>query len=279
VDLGTTTLTGTVEKGAKVTAALDGEKISCKVDKKGNFMAELPIQEAGDHEVVFTVTKSKCTDRVERFILQASADRVPLTLTSVPETAALAGEHTIAGTSDPDAEIVLRLDEREAVTLLADAEGKFSHTLEIMDDQAHLLYIAAFAPGKDISILEVPFYTEYETVKDGIEAFEKDLTTYQVRELAEDPEAHLGEKLKISVRVKEVTFTEDGLGILCTYNPPKGSKHEKTPLYLTLYGYGQDQIHADMTMTIYGTVQGLQDVEGENRLNILVQYGTYLVSK
>ena len=82
--------------------------------------------------------------------------------------------------------------------------------------------------------------------------------------------------MKISVRVKEVDFTEKGLGILCTYNPPKGSKHAKTPLYLTLYGYGQDQIQPDMTMTIYGTVQGQHEVDGENRLELLVQYGTYL---
>ena len=34
-----------------------------------------------------------------------------------------------------------------------------------------------------------------------------------------------------------------------------------------------------MTVTIYGTVDGIREVDGENRLGILVQYGTYLVSK
>ena len=63
---------------------------------------------------------------------------------------------------------------------------------------------------------------------------------------------------------------------LCTYNQPKGSKHAKTPLYLTLYGYGQDQIQPNMTITIYGTVNGQHEVDGEQRLEILVQYGTYL---
>ncbi|MBQ7306259.1 MAG: hypothetical protein IJW85_08600, partial [Clostridia bacterium] len=74
-------------------------------------------------------------------------------------------------------------------------------------------------------------------------------------------------------------YTEEGLGILCTYNPPKGSKHAKTPLYLTFYGYGQDQIRPDMTITIYGTVNGQRQVEDEQRLDILVQYGTYLTTK
>lgn len=279
VDLGEREITGTVTKGAKVQVTLDGEKVSCKVTKNGAFTAVLPIAEAGDHEVVFTVTHSKYTDRIEAFTVNASADRTPLTVTAMPEAIALAGEHTIAGASEPGAEIILRLDERKAVTLLADDSGSFSHTFDIMDDQLHLLYIAAFASGKDASIMEIPFYTEYETIKDGIDAFEDHLTEYQVRELAEDPSAHLGERVKISVRVKDVSFTEEGLGILCTYNPPKGSKHEKTPLYLTLHGYGQDQIQPDMTMTIYGTVQGQRTVGEETRMDILVQYGTYLVSK
>lgn len=279
VDLGEVKLSGSVTKGAKVKLTLDGEDISCKVTSKGAFTATLPLTEAGEHEVTFTVTHKKYTDRVETFTLHASADRTPLSFTALPEEAALAGEQTVAGISDPGAEIILRLDEQEAVTLTADDAGRFSHTFTIMDDQAHLLYVLARAEGKDVSTAEYAFFTEYETVKEGIDAFEDHLTEYTVGQLAEDPYAHLGERVKISVKAKEVTHTEEGLGVLCTYNPPKGSKHAKTPLYLTVYGYGQDQIQPNMTITIYGTVNGQRDVDGEARLDILVQYGTYLVTK
>ena len=279
VDLGETTITGKIAKGAKMKVTLDGEAVSCKVSSKGAFTAVLPVEEAGEHEVVFTVTQKSRTERVETFSLHASADRTPLSLTTLPEELALAGEHTIAGISEPGAEIVLRLDEREAVTLTADGEGRFSHVYEIMDDQVHLLYVMARAQGKDASVAEYAFITEYETFKDGLKAFEKQLTEYTVSQLAEDPDAHIGERVKISVRTKAVTYTEEGLGILCTYNPPKGSKHAKTPLYLTFYGYGQDQIRPDMTITIYGTVNGQRQVEDEQRLDILVQYGTYLTTK
>lgn len=278
VDLGDLKLSGKVTSGAKVNVTLDGKAVPCKVNK-GAFSTTLPISTAGDHEVVFTTTHSKYTDRVETFTVNASADRTPLTITSQPEEAALAGDHTIAGTTAPGAEVILRLDDREAVTLIADETGAFSHTYEIMDDLAHMLYIAASEKGKDISIVKIPFYTEYETIKDGIDAFEDHLTEYKVSELAADPSSHRGERVKISVRVKDVFFTEEGLGILCNYNPPKGSKHDKTPLYLALYGYGQDQLQPNMTMTIYGTVDGQHEVDGEQRLEILVQYGTYLVSK
>ena len=32
-------------------------------------------------------------------------------------------------------------------------------------------------------------------------------------------------------------------------------------------------------MTVYGTVNGTRTVEGEERLDVLMQYGTYLVSR
>ncbi len=275
-DLGDLAVRGTITKGGRLTVTLDGEEISCKITDKGAFTVTLPLTTAGDHEVVFTATHAKYTDRVEAFTVNASAQRTPLTITAQPEEYALAGEQTVSGVSEPGAEIILRLDDREAVTLTADETGGFTHTCEIMDDQPHLLYIAASAPGKDMSVIEIPFITEYETFKDGIKAFEKKLTEHTIAELAENPAAYQGERVKISVRVKEVEFTTEGLGILCSYNPPKGSKYKKTPLYLTMYGYGQDQITAGMIMTIYGTVDGQHEVDGEQRLKILVQYGTYL---
>lgn len=279
VDLGETKITGKIAKGAKMKVTLDDEEVSCKVTSKGAFTAVLPVEEAGEHEVSITVTQKSRTERVETFTLHASADRTPLSFTTLPEELALAGKHTIAGISEPGAEIVLRLDGREAVTLTADAEGRFSHEYEIMDDQAHLLYAMALAQGKDASVAEYAFITEYETFKDGLKAFEKQLTEHTISQMAEDPKTYIGQRVKISVKTKAVTYTEEGLGILCTYNPPKGSKHAKTPLYLTLYGYGQDQIQPDMTITIYGTVNGQRQVEDEQRLDILVQYGTYLVTK
>jgi len=275
-DLGEVTITGTIAKGGKLLVTLDGQEITSKVTSSGSFTVTLPLNEAGDHEVVFTATHKKYTDRTETFTINASALRTPLSITAQPEEYALAGDQTISGTSDPGAEVVLQLDDREAVTLIADDNGEFSYTYHVMDDQVHILYVAATAPGKDASIVGIPFITQYETLKDGTKAFEKNLTEYTIAELSENPDAHLGEQVKISVRVKEVTYTETGLGILCTYNPPKGSKHAKTPLYLTLYGYGQDQIQPDMTITIYGTVIGQQVIDDEQRLDILVQYGTYL---
>lgn len=282
-DLGELTVKGKVRSGSKMSAAMDGEKVSVKVDKKGNFTLTLDVQEPGDHEVSITTSHSKHTDRVENFTFNASAQRTPLKMTQWPEFLADAGDQTIAGETDPGAEVIVQLDHTYPVDLVADESGRFSHTFEVMDDQVHEIVITAMGAGKDDVQQIVYFATEYETFKDGLKAFTRNLTDYSIGEMAKDPDRYKGEKVKISVRIKDVTYTEDGLGILCTYNPPSGSKKAKTPLYLRLYGYGQDQINEDMVVTIYGTVTGAETVKTddgeETRLGILLQYGTYLSSK
>lgn len=279
VDVGDVSLSGSVTKGATLSVTLDGQEVPCKVNSKGGFTLTLPVASSGEHKAVLTVTHKKYTDRVEEYTFQASTELTPLHLTAYPELLAQAGEQTITGVSSPGADIVLRLDDHEAVSLTADTEGCFSHTFQVMDDKLHQLYVMAKAPDKDACVMEYAFATEYETFRDGLKAFEKKLTDLKISELEQQPYEHLGERVKISVKVQDVLYTEDGLGILCTYNPPKGSKHAKTPLYLTNYGYGQDQITAGMTITIYGVVNGQRQVEDETRLDILVQYGTYLVTR
>lgn len=283
VDVGETRITGKVRAGSRMTAALNGGDVPVKVDKDGDFSLVLELPEPGDYEVTITTAHSKNTDRVERYTLNASASRTPLNLTEMPETLAEAGPQTVSGETEPGAEVIVQLDREYPVDLVADERGFFTHTFDVMDDQEHQLTVTAMGTGKDDAQLRLYFATEYETFRDGVKAFSKNLTKHTIGEMAKDPAAYVGERVKISVKVKEVTYTEQGLGILCAYNPPSGSGYAKTPLYLTLYGYGQDQISEGMVVTIYGTVTGPAQVRTdkgeETRLGILVQYGTYLVSK
>lgn len=276
---GEMTLKGTVKKGAKVTALLDGEKVSVKTDKKGGFTLKIDL-EHGDHELTLTTTHKDHSDRVETYHIAASDRLTPLNLTKYPEPLALAGDQQIAGQTAPEAQVTLTLDDQEPITLTADGEGKFDFTLRVMDDLAHFLTVTAQGEGQDENAAAVLFVTEYETFKAGLKAFEKGLTKESIANMAKAPDSFVGEKVKISVKVKELLYTDEGLGVLCTYNPPKGTKHEKTPLYLKLYSFAQDQIYEGMTMTVYGLVDGeetfLMKDGNESRLRILVQYGTYL---
>lgn len=276
VGTGEITVSGTTVKGAEVTVTLDGREVSSAKAANGAFSVTLPLVSEGDHEVVFTASHSKYTTRTQRYTVSVSDDRTPLTLTDCPAEYVPVGSQTVSGVTAPGAEVILRLDDQDAVTLTADAAGGFTHSYDILDSQYHLLMVTAAAEDKTPCIVAIPFFTVYETFSEGLDAFEQQLTDLTISQLAADPYSHLGERVKISVRVKEVRFTETGLGVLCTYNPPKSSKHEKTPLYLTLYSYGQDQIQPNMIMTVYATVGGLQEIDGEERLELLVQYGTYL---
>ncbi len=273
--IGDVTLTGAISKGGKLKVTLDGKEISCKVKSNGDFSVVLPLNEQGDHTIHFTATHSKYTDRTETYIINASALRTPLAITAQPEEYALAGQQTLSGTSDPGASITLQLDEKDLATLTADETGAFTHAFEVKDNRFHQLVIIASVPGKGDSKLTLPFITEYETVKEGTKAFSKNLTKHSLKTLAQDPQAHLGERVKIEVHIKEVTYIPEGLGILCNYRP-SSSKQEKTPLFLTLYGYAQDQLYTGMIVTIYGTVQGVRQVNDEERMDILVEYGTYI---
>lgn len=283
VDVGETKITGQVRAGSRMTATLNGENVSVKVDKDGDFSLALALPEPGDYEVEIVTSHAKNTDRVEHYTLNASASRTPLNLTEMPEVLAEAGPQTVSGETDPGAEVIVQLDRAYPVDLVADEQGFFTHTFDVMDDQEHQLTVTAVGAGKDDAQLRLYFATEYETFREGVKAFSKNLTKHTIGEMAKDPAAYVGERVKISVKVKEVTYTDEGLGILCAYNPPSGTRYAKTPLYLTLYGYGQDQISEGMVITIYGTVTGPAQVQtdkgGETRLGILVQYGTYLVSR
>jgi len=278
-DVGNCKVSGTVQKGGSLTVTLDGEKIPCKVSAKGTFTVTLPLETAGDHEVVFTASHKKYTQRTEAYTVNVSARRTPLTLTETPEMLALAGKQTIAGKSDPGAFITLRLDEGEILSLTADEKGAFKHTFEVMDDQSHEVIVTVRGEDKDLSVESVWFVTEYATVREGTKAFQKDLTEYTIGEMAKDPDAYKGERVKISVKVQELCFEPDAFVVKCTYNPPKGTKQAKTPLTLTLYNYAEDQLYTGMTTTVYGTVLGGRELEGETYLDILLEYGTYLVSR
>jgi len=272
-------VSGTTQKGAKVTALLDGENLSVKTDKKGNFNFRMELA-AGEHQLVITTTHKDHSDRVETYTITASDQLTPLTLTEYPEAVALAGKQQISGKTIPHARVTLTLDDREPILLAADGEGRFDFTLRVMDDLAHFLTVTAQGEGQDENAAAVLFVTEYETFKAGLKAFEKGLTKESIANMAKAPDSFVGEKVKISVKVKELLYTREGLGVLCTYNPPKGTRHEKTPLYLKLYSFAQDQIYEGMTMTVYGLVDGeetfLSKDGNETRLRILMQYGTYL---
>ncbi len=286
---GNITVQGTVEKGSALTAALDGNPIEGKADKAGKFNVTVPLTEVGEHTLTLTVTNSKYTERVMTYPIIVSDTVTPLNITGQPVGYAYVGDVTLKGLTSPGAQLTFTLDEGEPQTFTAAADGSFTHTFHLADKGEHSAVLTARKDGLEPASTEMAFVGQYEDINDGIRAFSVGLTEHRIDKMAEDIDAYVGEKVKISVRIKEVTLNEQGLGLLCEYNPPAGMKHDETPLYLSVPGYAQCQLHENMIITIYGTVVGQREEESEDagipgakpetRMEILMEYGTYMVYK
>ncbi len=282
VDVGkTVTVSGTIEKGSALEMTVDGKPVEVQVDKKNRFTASLPMNLGGDHEVTLKLTHEKYTTYEDSFIINASASRTPLTLTRQPEVYATAGKQTFAGTTDPGTILTIQLDEGEMTVIPVESDGSFEHTFTLSDSMLHTVQLKAKAPDKDALTVDLAFVTLFESVKDGIKVFEKKLTDKTMPQMSRDPEGSIGERVKISVRVHEITYSEQGLGLMCTWNANKSYKGDPIYLYLTLPGYSNEaQIGTNMIMTVYGTMQGPHSVnnrKGEpvDGMEVFVEYGTY----
>ena len=279
---GSVTITGTVEAGSSFAAAMNGEKLSAKVDKKGSFSVEVPLNETGEHELVFTVEHAKFTTRTMTYSITVSDTVTPLTITQEPEVVSAIGSVKVAGWTAPGATITVTVDEGEPAVVTAAKDGAFSHSIQVDERRAYQVKLTASEAGKAESSREFAFRADYEDANDGIKAFNEQVTDVSFKTIAENVEDYIGTKVKISIRTKEITLNEQGLGLLCVYNAKK--EKDQTPLYVNLPGYAQCQIGEKMIITIYATVDGTrvdftEDGEEEERIELTAEYGTYLVAK
>ena len=276
------TLHGTVEAGSSVSAALDGKKLAVKTDKKGNFTADFSLAEVGERMLTVTVEHAKYTTRVMEYPILVTNEQTALTITEAPDMYAAIGEVEIAGRTDPGAEVVLAMDGGEPSAVTAGDDGTFTCTLQAEERRVYEVLLTAKTADKTESTRSFTFLADYENGEDGIKAFSEQVTDVNFKTIAENVDDYVGTKIKISIKTKEITLNEQGLGLLCIYNAKKAA--DQTPLYVNLPGYAQCQIGENMIITIYATVDGkriLFDDKGEEeeRIELTADYGTYLVYK
>lgn len=280
---GVMTFTGTAEAGAKVSAALDGQEISVTVDKKGNFTFEADLA-AGEPLLTVNVEHSKYTTRVMEYPLVVSDTATPLTVTGAPETLCIIGEQALRGVTEPGASVTIVKDGDESLTIGAGEDGSFNYTFQAEERRAYSLQVTVQSAGKEATTTDFAFAADYESTEDGIKAFNEQVTDESFKTIAANVEDYIGTKVKISIKTKEVTLNEQGLGLLCSYNYNADKEKDQIKLYVNLPGYAQCQIGENMIITIYATVDGKrlifqEDGEEEERIELTADYGTYLVYK
>lgn len=280
----TVTITGTVEAGSSFEAALDGLPLSAKVDKKGGFTVEVPLTEVGERMITFTVSHAKYTTRTMEYAVTVSETETPLTITQEPDVFSAIGSVELAGVTAPGATVTVTLDEGEPAVVTAGEDGAFSYSIQADERRAYQVLLTVNEEGKTATSREFAFSADYEDTNDGIKAYNTQVTDVNFKTIAENVEDYIGTKVKISIRTKEITLNEQGLGLLCVYNASSGKEKDQTPLYVNLPGYAQCQIGEKMIITIYATVDGkrvlfTEDGEEEERIELTAEYGTYLVAK
>nr|MBR4281796.1 hypothetical protein [Clostridia bacterium] len=279
---GELTVTGTVETGAKISAALDDEELSVKLDKKGAFSVKVPLKEAGERVITFTVERAKYTTRVMEYPVTVTETQTPLTITQEPDQVSNIGSIRFAGWTEAGAEIAVAVDSGEPARVTAGQDGSFSYSFQADERRSYEVQLTAKADGKTETVRAFTFAADYEDTEDGIKAFNEEVTDVNFKTIAENVDDYIGTKVKISIRTKEITLNEQGLGILCVYNAKK--EKDQTPLYVNLPGYAQCQLGEKMVITIYATVDGKRttlDKKGNEveRIELTADYGTYLVAK
>ncbi len=278
---GAMTFAGTVEAGCKVSAALDGQSIPVSVDKKGSFNLTADLA-AGERLLTITVENSKFTTRVMEYPITVSETVTPLIITEEPDMRCEIGSQSIKGRTEPRAAVSIAKDDGEPLTIQADEDGVFNYTFQAGEKRTYRVTLTVQAEGKDATSKEFAFAADYKTADEGIKAFNEQVTDVNFKTIAENVENYIGTKVKISIKTKEITLNEQGLGLVCIYNAKQ--EKDQTPLYVNLPGYAQCQIGERMIITIYATVDGKRviftdDGEEEERIELTADYGTYLVSK
>ncbi len=287
---GDLTVSGTIEKGSAITATLDGQPIDVSLSKQTNFTLVASLTEVGTHALEITVENKKFTTRVMPYTIEVSADVTPLQILEVPERVVTNGELAIRGKTDPGAQVIIDLDELEPVTVTADDGGLFTHTMTIEDAAVHQVQITAVSGEKQANGYTSVFQTEYKTVNDGIAAFSEDLEEIDLRDIIADPAAYEGKKVKMSVQISDVQLNDEGLGLICNWQKNHYERWDdryyeepKYRIYVTVPGYAQCQLYENMTISVYGVVDGeatfVHRDEEETAVNILMDYGTYLTYK
>ncbi len=291
---GNVRVTGTTGANCKLAVTLDGEKVTANIKSSGEFVVVLPLKEPGEHEVVMTVTHSKFTDRVMKYTVRVSETLTPLTVNEDPGNFTDVTQLTWKGLTDPGAQVTLMDGETELAACAADETGTFTLEYEVTRPDVYELVLTAQAEGKEPNRRDVAFSAEYADANEGIKAFSQDLSETPFLDMVDSIEDYIGQKVKISIWIKEVQINEQGLALIGHHNNKSetnaynGSymptEKGNALLYVNVPGYVQCQIGENMILTVYATVEGTrvlidEDGEEEERIELTVDYGTYLVYK
>ncbi|MEH7492841.1 Ig-like domain-containing protein, partial [Neobacillus niacini] len=153
------TVSGIGEAGATVTVIIGENVYNGTVDSAGTFTVEIPLQKAGTS---ITVTLQDAAGNSSEAVTTTVIDKTPPTAPIVD--AVTDQDTTIAGTTEANAEVTVKVGETVIGSGKADGLGKFSI---VVDKQAAETKISVFAKDKaeNISTTEIVVAASYSPIK------------------------------------------------------------------------------------------------------------------
>ena len=243
------TFTGYSEKNAAVILKIGDQHWDARVDAEGKYTANIQLQ-PGNNEVIAIANKEGLTENRMSFNLRAADHLAALELHEYPYGEMLRDELMVSGKVSVGAQVTVKIDENEPITITVDETGAFSRKIEAEDWMEHTIEITASEAGKEDCTAIFTFTAVYEDAAKGIAAYRKTLTEgLSAKKISQEPGAHVGGRIKMEVYIKEVERT-DGRLIL------KGSINQKNdmPVILICDSYLADEILDKMIITVYGEV-------------------------
>ncbi|WP_223592998.1 Ig-like domain-containing protein [Neobacillus bataviensis] len=146
-----TVISGTAEAGATVVAKVDGQEIGkATADAEGKFTITIEKQVAGKKIIV---TAADATGNISTEVTVTVSDATaPKTPIAYPVSK---NDVVITGTAEVNATVIAKVGSQEIGKAVADAEGKFSITIEKQAAGTKILVTAVDAAGNESNAYEV----------------------------------------------------------------------------------------------------------------------------
>lgn len=243
-------LTAVTEKGAQAAVVVGDKVFQGAANDKGNVTFAIRAENEGLIDAVYRVSRNKQQDNTLTVQLPVNNAKAALVLTQYPLGEVAYGKSiVIAGKTTNAASVSVQLDGEEAVTVPV-KDGEFTHIIAAEPWRLREVTVTAVEDGKEDAAVTLPFCVQYENIEQGIRDFKKAMSKVNCRQLAEAPDAYIGELVKMEFYTKAMQYTDVGIA----YEANGLYNNKKYPMILLADGYMNDMIVEGMYITAYGIV-------------------------
>ncbi|VEG14016.1 Ig-like domain-containing protein [Moraxella cuniculi] len=158
-----TTISGTTEPNAEVTVKLpDGSTVTTKANDKGEYSVDVPVLNEGDKvEVTAKAPNKETSDPTEGTVpaVDTTPNEPEVEKTATPtvnvtnkdtDNDGVDDKTTISGTTEPNAEVTVKLPDGSTVTTKANDKGEYSVDVPVLNE-GDKVEVTAKAPNKETS--------------------------------------------------------------------------------------------------------------------------------